>query len=444
MPQVLLIASDFPPDLSIASRRPFCLAKYLPEHGWKPVVLTIGNASRTRADHPGIYVIESDLISTPRLVGKFLDIIHRRQETVESTHNVPMRDIYPHESPNERIWITRLRQIIYYPDRYFLFWFPKAVQKYIRVSKNLKIDAIISTAKPFTAHLIAKHIRDRIHVPWIADFRDLWPHWRFYKSDADFTKASSLLHRVLLSAVLSKANAFVAVSEPQKLLLKKRFPRKKVLSIPNGFDPADYPQQNKVQANEFLLTYTGQVRTDCQDPEILLGAISKLIAENIVDRSRIKLRFYGEVTSKLYTDIQRYQLSDVVEATGVRRPRNEIILKQLESSLLIVLAALDPENTGTPTGKIYEYLAAKRPILAIGKPIGEDVLEDILVKTRAGTYARQFSQTTNAIATYYNHYLKNNSATYKPFYEEIEKFSYSNLARHYADLLSELQPETGS
>jgi glycosyltransferase involved in cell wall biosynthesis len=439
MPQVLLITSDFPPNLSIAARRPFCLAKYLPEHGWEPVIFTIRDASRTKADHTGIYVIESDLISTPRLVRRFLDFIHGRKKTAESNHSDLTLDVLPHQSSRERIWITKLRQILYYPDRYFLFWFPKAVKKYLRVSKDLKVDAIISTAKPFTTHLIAKHIKDRIHVPWVADFRDLWPHWRFFKSDAYFHKVTSRSHRLLLSAVLSKADALVAVSEPQKLLLERRFPTKKVLSIPNGFDPADYAQPNKFYPKEFLLTHTGQVRHDCQDPEILLRAISKLINEKTIDRTLIKLRFYGEVTSKLLADIQTYQLADVVEATGLRRPRKEIVHKQMESSLLIVLAALDPENTGTATGKIYEYLAAKRPILAIGKPAGEDVLADILKKTRAGIYARQFPEITKTIATNYNHFIKNNRAPYEPSNNEIDRFNYNNLAKDYSDLLSELK-----
>jgi len=441
MPQVLLIASDFPPNLSIASRRPFCLAKYLSVHGWESVVLTIANASRTRADHPGICLIESDLMSTPLLVRKFLDIIHGRQETAESNHNDPMLDILHHQSSSERIWITKLRQILYYPDRYFLFWFPKAVKKYLQLSKNFKIDAIISTAKPFTTHLIAKHIKSKINVPWIADFRDLWPHWQFFKNDNYYHRPKNLPNRLLVYKILKTADALVAVTNPSKLLLQKRFPAKSVYNIPNGFDPEEYACEIKTHPHKFLLTHTGHVRTDCQDPEILFKAISHLLQEKRIDKNSIKVRFYGEITDKFKADVTKYRISNIVEAKGIRKPRHEIILKQMESSLLLVFAALHEQNTGTAPGKIYEYLAARRPVLAIGKPTGADVLEDIITQTSAGIYARTLDQIKQTLILSYDEFMKSAVVKYTPCDNQIERFSYKNIAQEYTFLLDDLTRE---
>lgn len=438
MPRVLLIASDFPPDLTIAARRPLGLSKYLREYGWNPIVLTTRDTKRRKSDHPGIHVIESDLFSMPRPVGKFLDIIHSRKTATGSNDFYSMTNFNHPLSSREKPWITRLRRIFHYPDRYFLYWYPNAARKYLQLARDIPVNAIISTAKPFTTHIIAKHIKSRIHVPWIADFRDLWPHWRFFQDDDYYNKNSNLLNRILLSKVLTTADAIVSVTQPQQLLLVRRFPTKSVHYIPNGFDPAEYNGRSKLCISKFLLTYTGQVRTDCQDPEILFRAISHLIRKKVIDRSIIRLRFYGENTNKLISDIKKHQIADIVEARGVRRPRDEIITKQLESSLLVLFAALDPQNTGTATGKIYEYLAARRPILAIGKPTGADILEDIIVKTRSGIYARDIDQLEETLASSYNQFMTSKDVTYIGLQNQIDKFGYDEIARQYAYILDNL------
>jgi len=438
MHNVLLITSDFPPNLSIAARRPFGLSKYLREYGWNPIVLTTRDTKRRKSDHPGIHVIESDLLSTPRPVGKFLDIIHSRKTATGSDSAYSMTNSNHTLSSRETPWITRLRKILLYPDRYFLYWYPNAVRNYLRFAKEIPVNAIISTAKPFTTHIIAKYIKSRIYVPWIADFRDLWPHWRFFQDDDYYNKASNLLNRILLSKFLTAADAIVSVSQPQKLLLIRRFPTKSVHYIPNGFDPAEYNSKSKLSISKFLLTYTGQVRTDCQDPEILFRAISQLIRKEVIDRSIIRLRFYGEITNKLVLDIKKYQITDIVDAAGVRRPRDEVITKQLESSLLVLFAALDPQNTGTATGKIYEYLAARRPILAVGKPSGADILEEIIVKTRSGIYARDINKLEETLASSYHQFMTSNNVTYVGLQNQIDKFGYDEIARQYANILDNL------
>lgn len=110
----------------------------------------------------------------------------------------------------------------------------------------------------------------------------------------------------------------------------------------------------------------------------------------------------------------------------------------MESSLLLVFAALDPQNTGTATGKVYEYLAARRPILAIGKPAGEDVLKDIINKTGAGIYARSIDEIQETVASTYRQFMTSKDVIYAGFQDEIDKFSYHKIARQYADILDNL------
>ena len=435
MRRVLLITADYPPKLTSASRRPSGLSKYLPESGWKTVVLTIREKQR-RGTYHGIELLESNLLSKPAFVKRLLDFIHKKNRasannTNEATSALPFQDQY-----RENHLITTIRNLLFYPDRYLISWYRVAVKTYLQNARNLPIHAIISTAKPMTTHLIARRIKKAINVPWIADFRDLWPHWRFYQNDDHYYSAMNLINRLFVKWTLATADSLVTVSPPLSSSLRKRFKHKTILCIPNGFDPEEYAHQIPPDNSYFLLTYTGHVRTDRQDPEILLKAISELILERLLPRNQIRIRFYGEITSKLLKDIHHYQLSDIVIADGIRLSRDEIVVKQFESSLLIALAALDHDNIGTPSGKIYEYLAAKRPILAIGKPFGHDVLEDILKATRAGTYARTLDATKKTIVLYYNQFITKDKLKYRGFAKKINQYSHRSMAQQYADLLN--------
>ena len=438
MRRVLIIASDYPPKLSIASRRPFGLSKYLQEYGWKPVVLTISEKGRREKDHPGVEIIESSLLSKPHLINVILDMIHKRKGTNEGIDLGDRIKAPLYQQSSDKPWIIRVRKVLFYPDRFLISWYRKAVKGYLKAAIISPVDAIISTAKPFTAHMIARHIKYRFHAPWVADFRDLWPHWKFYQNDMDYYHPKWFLDRLLVRWVLSTADALVTISDPFQLILKKRFRGKKVYNIPNGFDPDEYIYDYKADESTFFITYTGHVRTDCQDPEILFKAVSQLIEERSIDKSLIKIRFYGEITNKIANDIDYYTMRDIVVADGIRRPRKEIIEKQMESSLLILFSALDPENIGTATGKIYEYLAAKRPILAIGKPFGSDAVEDILKGTQAGIYARSFEEVKKTILLFYDQFTQKGGIEYNGIPSEIDNYSYKEMASKYARILNKV------
>ncbi len=184
MRRVLIIAADYPPKLSIAARRPFGLSKYLPGYGWESIVLTISERDRTKKNQPENTVIESEPLAKPRFVKGLLDIIHKRNNAGKAINGYNGTKYYYQQASVESLWITKMRNILFYPDRYFISWYLKAVKQYFEIAKDLPVSAIISTAKPLTAHIIAQHIKRKLHVPWIADFRDLWPHWNFYEYEA--------------------------------------------------------------------------------------------------------------------------------------------------------------------------------------------------------------------------------------------------------------------
>ena len=441
MRKVLIIATDFPPKLSIASRRPFGLAKYLPRYGWEPIVLTESEKERNEKHHPNIKVIEAKVLSIPTYIKSFLDIIHERKNILKNDGREKAEQNSFTQGSSENRLITLLRNIIFYPDRYLTTWYRNALKKYYQTVGDNHIDAIISTARPFTTHLIARHLKVRENIPWIADFRDLWPHWKIYENDADYYNLKNCPNRLLLKWSLGLADALVTVNKPSSLLLKKRFKKKRIYNIPNGFDPEEYSNDIEMDSNSFILTYTGHIREDRQDPEILLKVVSKLIKEGSINKKQIIIRFYGKITPKLTRDIRKHHLDNIVLADGFLKPRDEIIIRQKESSLLILLAARDAHNRGHTPGKIYEYFAARRPILTIGKPEGPDVLEDLLNMTRTGNYARTIEEVNHSIMTYYDQFINKGKVEYEGIDNEIKKFSYEEMALKYAKILDMLTKE---
>ncbi|MBW1801139.1 MAG: hypothetical protein JRJ85_10480, partial [Deltaproteobacteria bacterium] len=206
MKTVLLIASDFPPKSTSSSRRPFGLAKYLPEYGWNAIVLTPSVQGRHCTDHPGIEIIESDLQSKPLFARYILDRIHKRSYEEKLPGRIQGSS---HISGIEKPWVTVSRNIIFYPDRYFIPWYRNAFKKYLEVASTYPFDAIISTAMPLTAHIIARRIKRKTRMPWIADFRDLWPVWHFYHSDREYYHPKRFIDRVLIRWVLKPSTVLV-------------------------------------------------------------------------------------------------------------------------------------------------------------------------------------------------------------------------------------------
>ena len=323
------------------------------------------------------------------------------------------------------------REIAHYPDSE-KGWKPFAVKAGDELLQKEDIDAMISSSSPVTTHIIAKELKKKHKVPWVADFRDLWTQNHNYS----YSPLRKLFENRLELETLSTADALVTVSRlwaKELGILHKR----EVYTVTNGFDP-DKMSDEKANLTKFTITYTGQIYGK-QDPSKLLFALKDLISRGAIDPKDVEVRFYGPVDGSLAKKTEKYQLSAIVRQYGTV-PREVSFEKQRESQLLLLLKWEDPRERGWYSGKIFEYLAAKRPILATGGT--DDVITELLNRTNAGTDAQTIEDVKGALRKLYAEYKLRGEISYQGNAEKVSRYSYREMARKFAEIINTILRES--
>ena len=232
---------------------------------------------------------------------------------------------------------------------------------------------------------------------------------------------------------MSAADVLVTVSEPLAQKLRLLHSGKPVIVIPNGYDPDEVVSVPLTP--EFTITHTGQLYQGKRDPAPLFRAIAESISEGQLDRRVVRVRFYGATEYWLEKEVKRFGLEDVV-SLHPQVPRNIALEKQRESQVLLLLNWDDPEEIGLYTGKVFEYLAARRPILAVGGPRG--VVTELLEETGAGVHPIGYDQLKHMLIELYNQYKTHGYVPYGGHEERVAKYSHREMARRFAELLDSL------
>jgi glycosyltransferase involved in cell wall biosynthesis len=216
--------------------------------------------------------------------------------------------------------------------------------------------------------LIGKSIKEKTGIRWIADFRDPWTDIYYYK-ELYHSKLATWYDKITERKVLVHADKIITVSgEVGKLLLRK-IPGStgKIAVIPNGYDETDFDKITLLPNKDFTITYTGTIAVNYRI-EQFIEAISRL-PEGV--KKELRIRFVGNVPDEILHLFELKNLSHLVEVLGYI-PHERAVAEMVNASLLLLAIPDSPDNKGIVTGKFFEYLAARRPILAIG-PKGGDV-----------------------------------------------------------------------
>jgi glycosyltransferase involved in cell wall biosynthesis len=243
-------------------------------------------------------------------------------------------------------------------------WFPYAYRAASRLIGLWKPDIIYASAMPTVSLITASLLSSRFRLPWVAEFRDLWTDNHYIK----YSPRRRKLEEYLETKVLSSTSGMVTVSEPLADILIRKY-KKPTEVILNGYDLEDYPKKTSgipTTNSTLLITYTGTIYGGRQDPSPLFKALQYLRTESV----NICVEFYG--TDIFGTDckiiekaVQEYQLSGmVINKPAV--PYHEALRKQQNSDILLLILWDDPSQKGVYTGKLFEYIGAQRPILAVG------------------------------------------------------------------------------
>lgn len=428
MKNVLIISYRFPPRSTVGAQRMGGLARHLPKYGWQPIILT---AKLPKAPSP----IEVLPLNLKVVQTRYFDLIAMLKGIAGFRKNVGLyqqlrvnKPRYGSQEPLCSKFIFLTKSFLAFPDPE-IGWYNYAVIEGEKVLKQYKIGAIISSSSPATSHLIAKKLKVKYQVPWIADLRDLWTQHHYYR----YGRFRFLLERWLEKRTLSHADALVTVSKPLAHKLESLHVDKPIYSIPNGFEPDEFEKKEDALTDKFTITYTGGLYDGKQDPILLFQVLAKLIEENRLNPSKLQIRFYGPLQLWLIQLIKQYNLNQVVKVSD-RIPRDEVLKRQKESTILLLLNWNDPDEMGVYTSKVFEYLGAQRPILALGGPGG--VVKELLNETKAGINVSNAQMLKKLLISYYNEYMRTGTVVYKGLKSKIDKYTYQAMTQKFVHLLS--------
>jgi len=420
---VLIITYFFPPMPEIGATRLYGLAKYLPETGWNPIVLA--------PILPGEPDSQFHVIQTP--YDDAVALWKRRMGlNTKKSLNEQFDVSKPKNQPSIIDHLTYIPwEIITYPDP-MRGWYKHAVKTGSDLLQREQVDAILSSSHPETCHLIARTLAEKHQLPWIADLRDLWTQNPYYNHCA----LRRFAEKRLELRTLGKASALVTVSRPLADDLSRLHTHKPVYAITNGFDPEDACFGPPELTDKFTITYTGVLYGGKRDPSMFFEALKNLMRDGVIDPDRVEVRFFGSQDPWLFDEIRNADLDGVVKVLGFV-PRDQALQRQRESQLLLLLLWNNPQERGVYTGKVFEYLAARRPIIALGGP-EESVVKDLLNETQAGHYVSSLEGLEVVLSQYYSEYVRTGAIS--PTEDSaISKYSHLEMARKFADVLDKIQ-----
>ena len=412
--RVLIVTYYWPPSGGSGVQRWLKFAKYLRSFGWEPVIYTPKNPDVSVTDKtlagdipPSVTVIKRDIFepySLFRLVAgqkKGLGVGFASAEGKKS-------GLFGKLS----LWV---RANLFIPDAR-MFWVKPSVRFLASYLKNNPVDAIISTGPPHSMHLIALKLKQRMGIKWLADFRDPWTSID-YMADLPFTKRSLQKHKRLENKVITMADEVVVVSSQMQAEFELIRPQG-VSLITNGFDHSDFSEQHFPLDSEFTITHLGSIPAN-RNSEHLWDALSRMVTTNTLFASKLKIQLVGNVDKLVADQIEHYGLTSYCTFTGYVNHSKSIEIMQ-RSQVLLLLINQSANAKGILTGKVFEYLAARRPILAIGPTDGD--VSSLLAQTKAGITANfsSFKDIEEKIKWMWDEYQDG-----FPFYDKVDVSEYS-------------------
>lgn len=343
MRKCLFIAYYFPPMGLSGVQRTLKFAKYLKNYGWEAVILTTYNQNYYAYDES----LNNELLETGLSVYRTND----KNKKKKINANLPNYTI-------QKIgrFFLNFANI---PDSK-VKWKKYALSTAESIFKEHNIEAIFSTAPPFTDFLIGKELSEKYNIPYLIDYRDSWTDNEFHYFPTPYhkNKAIKLEDKILKTST----KAFVISRYAKEMLIKryKFLSYDDVVILPHGYDSEDFKFFNDIKPdiNYFTITHSG-VFQDNRTPKYFFKAIQKLIKEQPSIAKHLKIRLVGLMRKSHIKMIKKYKLENVVSCIGFVKHK-EAINYLLDSDILWLMLN---DNIRTP-GKLWEYFGAKKPILA--------------------------------------------------------------------------------
>jgi len=421
--KVLIITYYWPPSGGSGVQRWLKFSKYLRDFNIEPVIYTVDNPSYPIKDTS----LESEI---PLGLEVLKQPIFEPNSFLSIFGNNKKKESAGFLNPNPTL-LGRFFQ--YVRANYFIpdarkFWIKPSVKFLSNYLKNNEIEVVITTGPPHSMHIIGLALRDKFKIKWISDFRDPWTEIDYFQQ-LPLTKKANKKHHQLEQEVLEKSDMVIVVGETMKKKFLKHNHNIEVLT--NGFDSYENSLTIELDSN-FSITHVGLMNAD-RNPTILWEVLYEISSENIDFKNNLRIKFIGKIDDTVIQDIQVFNPKNIVRIPYL--DHEEVRKYQASSQVLLLSINHVSSAKGIITGKIFEYLQAKRPILGIGPEDGDAAA--ILKKTNAG----------NIVG--FNNKVELKAAVlklYKDFKEEklfvksidIEQFHRKNITRQLAQVIKKV------
>lgn len=404
--KVLFISFHYPPYNCIGAVRVSKMSKYLVEKGHDVKVITANNQNLPET-------LPLEISKEKVFYTKWLDINSPIYFLLGKNKTNKIKGSINSNNRKTKI-VSKIKDIYKYcfhiPDQN-IGWYYYAIKQYEELINNeWKPDIIFSSALPYTSHLVASKISKKYDIPWVAELRDLWVdnHYR----------NSNFIDKILEKNTLSNTDALISVSAPLTNTLSNKFD-KPSYTIQNGFDQEYFLEENK-NHKKIKIIYTGSLYEGKRTPELLFKALKKY---SFLQDS-IEVEFYGRNLDWVNSLAKDYELKNIF--VGGEVSYEEALMLQKKSDILLLLTWDNPKEVGVLTGKFFEYIATKKPILLLGAT--DDILAQIIKKEKFGIVASSEEE----IKTFLN---ENTYKNYRYGSNEIKKYSREYQLKLFEEIL---------
>lgn len=421
--KVLIITYYWPPAGGSGVQRWLKFVKYLQDFGIEPIVYTVDNPNYALTDEflqkevpDNIQVIKQPIFE-PNTIFSFFKKKNKKTSAGFLAQKPGVINKIMHY----------VRANYFIPDAR-KFWIKPSVNYLSTYLKKNPVSAIITTGPPHSLHIIGYQLRKQLNVKWLADFRDPWTDIDYFHH-LPLSKKAKEKHFKLEKTVLETADITMVVGETMKRNYQKYTDNIHVIT--NGFDTQMSTDESTTLDTKFTLTHIGLMNAD-RNPTILWKVLDQLCKEIKGFSDDLEVVLVGSIAEEVNNELNGYN-NISVDRVGYL-PHKEVQFYQRKSQVLLLSVNNVPSAKGIITGKIFEYLQAKRPILAIGPTDGD--LAAILNKTQSGVIVN-FDDIDNLkvnIQKLYEQY-KNNTLTTQSV--NISSYHRKKLTEQLANIIKQ-------
>ncbi|MEM6894027.1 MAG: glycosyltransferase family 4 protein [Bacteroidota bacterium] len=374
MQKVLILTYYWPPAGGPGVQRWLKFVKYLPEFGIEPILYVPENPSYPIIDHKlveeipeGITVLQKKI----REPHRWASLLSKSKTQTISRGMIAKKK----QGFLEKILLW-VRGNLFIPDAR-VAWVKPSLDFLGSYLQEHKIETVITTGPPHSVHLIGLGLKDQLDIRWIADFRDPWTSIGYHEK-LRLSKASQQKHKDLERKVLSSADQIVVTSQATRSEFKN-ITSKPIEVVTNGYEDNPYTM---ALDEDFTIAHIGSLLTD-RNPTQLWEVLGALVRTNKVFAEKLKIQLVGVIGAEVKESLADHGLGDYVDFKGYLN-HQEVLQLQQKAQILLLLEIDSAQTAGIIPGKLFEYFAARRPILAIGPKEWEAGI--MVQETESGTF----------------------------------------------------------